>query len=59
MRAITLKGNDTAILHEYLDLLEETEKRINLAESRIRAVCRQDELCRLLDSIPGIGTYLQ
>jgi transposase len=58
MRAITLKGNDTAILHEYLDLLEETEKRIKSAESRIRAVCRQDEICRLLDSIPGIGDIL-
>jgi transposase len=58
MRAITLKGNDTAILHEYLDLLEETEKRIKSAESRIRAVCRQDEICRLLASIPGIGDIL-
>lgn len=58
MRAITLKGNDTAILHEYLDLLEETEKRIKSAESRIRTVCRQDEICRLLDSIPGIGDIL-
>src|SRR4030066_885928 len=58
MRAITLKGNDTAILHEYLDLLEEIEKRIKSAESRIRAVCRQDEICKLLDSIPGIGDIL-
>lgn len=58
MRAVTLKGNDTAILHDYLDLLEETEKRIKAAESRIRAVCRQDEICRLLSSIPGIGDIL-
>ena len=41
-----------------LDLLEETEKRIKAAESRIRAVCRQDEICRLLSSIPGIGDIL-
>lgn len=58
MREMTLKGNDTEILHNYLDLLEETEKRIKSAESRIRTVCRQDEICRLLDSIPGIGDIL-
>src|SRR4030065_2853266 len=58
MRAMALKGNDTAILHEYLDLLEEIEKRIKSAESRIRAVCRQDAICTLLDSIPGIADIL-
>jgi len=58
MRTVELKGNDTAILHNYLDLLEETEEKIKSAESRIRVVCRRDEICRLLDSIPGIGYIL-
>ena len=58
MRAVALRGNDTEILNQYLDLLKETDLKIKAAESRIRAVCRQDELCRLLSSIPGIGDIL-
>jgi transposase len=58
MRSMTLRGNDTEILNQYLDLLKETESKIKAAESRIRAVCKQDEICRLLSSIPGIGDIL-
>ncbi len=58
LRSVTLKGNDTVILNQYLDLLGETETKIKDAESRIRAVCRQDEICRLLSSVPGIGDIL-
>lgn len=58
LRAVMLKGTDTMILNEYLDLLEETEAKIKVAESQIRLVCRQDEICQLLKSIPGIGDIL-
>lgn len=58
MRSIILTGNDTAILNDYLDLLEETQKKIASAESLIRGICRQDEMCRLLKTIPGIGDIL-
>jgi transposase len=58
LRAVTLKDNDTAILNDYLDLLEETEKKIKEAEKRIRSVCREDKICKLLSSIPGIGPIL-
>ena len=58
MRAVTLRGNDTMILNHYLDLLEETETKIKSAEAMIRAVCRQDEICKWLGSIPGIGDIL-
>lgn len=58
LRAVTLKGNDTVILNQYLDLLGETETKIKAAESQIRAVCRQDEICKLLSSVPGIGDIL-
>jgi len=58
MRSMTLRGNDTEILNQYLNLLGETESKIKAAESRIRAVCKQDEICRLLSSIPGIGDIL-
>jgi transposase len=53
-----LKSNDTAILNDYLDLLEGTEKKIKEAEKRIRAVCREDKICKLLSSVPGIGDIL-
>jgi transposase len=58
MRSMTLRGNDTEILNQYLNLLGETESKIKAAESRIRAVCKQDEICQLLSSIPGIGDIL-
>lgn len=58
LRSVMLKGTDTMILNEYLDLLEETEVKIKAAESQIRLVCRQDETCQLLKSIPGVGDIL-
>ena len=58
LRAVTLKDNDTDILNDYLDLWEETEKKIKEAEKRIRTVCREDKICALLQSIPGIGPIL-
>jgi transposase len=58
LRAVTLKDTDTEILNNYLDLLEETRRKINLAESEIRSVFREDKICSLLKSIPGIGYIL-
>jgi transposase len=58
LRAVTLKDNDTVILNDYLDLLEETGRKIKEAEKRIRVVCREDKICTLLQSIPGIGPIL-
>lgn len=58
LRSVTLKGDDTAILNNYLDLLEETEKKIKMAEKQIRSVCREDKICALLSSVPGIGNIL-
>ena len=46
------------IVNQYLDLLGETETKIASAEKQIRAVCRQDEICTLLGSVPGIGDIL-
>jgi len=58
LRSVTLKGEDAAIVNNYLDLLEETERKIKAAEKQIRAVCREDKICTLLQSIPGIGPIL-
>ncbi|RJR15873.1 MAG: IS110 family transposase [Nitrospiraceae bacterium] len=58
LRSVMLRGSDTMILNQYLDLLGETEAKIKAAESQIRVVCRQDEICKLLSSVPGIGDIL-
>lgn len=58
LRSVTLRGNDTAILNEYLDFLEESEKKIRTTEGRIRALVRKDEICGFLKSVPGIGDIL-
>lgn len=58
LRSVPLKGTDTEILNNYLDLLEATEKKIAAAERQIRAVCREDKICALLSSVPGIGPIL-
>jgi len=58
LRAVSLKGTDTMILNQYLDLLGETEGKIRAAETQIRLVCRQDKTCQLLKTVPGIGDIL-
>lgn len=58
LRSVVLKDNDTAILNDYLDLLEETRSKINIADQQIRFVFREDKICGLLRSIPGIGYTL-
>jgi transposase len=58
LRSVTLRDNDTAILNNYLDLLEEIERKVNEAKRRIGAVCREDKICKLLSSVPGIGSIL-
>ncbi len=40
MRNIVFTGNDTSILNNYPDLLEQTQKKIASAEGLIRAICR-------------------
>jgi len=58
LRSVKLTGDDTGILNNYLDLLEETERKINAAEKQIRSICREDKICALLSSVPGIGHIL-
>jgi transposase len=41
----------------YLDVLESLNMKIRDASARIRSVASDDEVCRLLMSIPGIGYY--
>jgi len=58
MRGLELRGNDTEILNNYLDLIEEIEGKIKEVDREISEVFREDEVCKLLKSIPGIGEFL-
>jgi len=55
MRRMTFRGNDSAILNHYLDIIEEIEGKIRWADEKIKESFKEDETCKLLKSIPGIG----
>lgn len=58
MRAFQFRGNDTEMLNHYLDLIEDIEEKIKGAEKKIGQEFKEDEICKLLESIPGIGKIL-
>lgn len=55
MRSLELYGHDTAILNGYLDIVEDFSARERLLAKQIKAMNREDEITRLLMTIPGIG----
>ena len=55
MRAFKLRGHDTDILNHYLDLIEQFDQKIKEVEKKINELFKKDEICRLLESVPGIG----
>jgi transposase len=55
MRRLELYGHDTAILNGLLDIVEEFSSRERELKNQIRAMNRQDDITRLLMTIPGIG----
>lgn len=58
MRGFKLMGNDTEILNGYLDLIEGMDEEIRCVENRIRKAFRRDEICKLIESVPGVGEIL-
>jgi len=58
LRCFKLKGNDTEILNHYLDLIDGIDNKIKDVERKIREIFREDEICSLIGSIPGIGEIL-
>lgn len=58
LRRLKLKGNDTEILKHYIDLIDSLEEKIKAVEKKIGNIFRRDEICMLLESIPGIGELL-
>lgn len=58
IRALKLKGNDTGILNKYVDLIEQFDLRIKEVSTQITKTVRNDEICGLLRSVPGIADIL-
>jgi transposase len=58
MRGFNLRGNDREILNHYLDLIDGLDEKIRYAEKKIRETHRKDEICKLIESVPGIGEIL-
>jgi transposase len=58
IRGFKLRGNDTEILNHYVDLIEEIDKKIKVAHKKIMESFKRDEICTLLESVPGIGEIL-
>lgn len=55
IKSFKLKGNDTKIVKGYLSLLEELDKKVEAVEKKIQKTFEEDDICKLLESIPGIG----
>lgn len=58
LRSIKLRGHDTRILNCYLDVIEELDSRLKEVEKELEHTFKEDEICRLIESVPGIGKRL-
>ena len=55
MRSLELYGHDTAILNGLLDIVDEFTARELELRKQIKAMNREDDITRLLMTVPGIG----
>ena len=55
MRSLELYGHDTAILNGLLDIVDEFAGRELELRKQIKAMNREDDITRLLMTVPGIG----
>ena len=58
IRGFKLKGNDTGILNKYIDLIEQFDLKIKEVSTQITKTVRNDQICGLLCSVPGIADIL-
>lgn len=58
MKGLSLKGNDTAILKGYIELIEDLTRKIKELDGRIKGLVKEDEVTLRLRTIPGIGNIL-
>jgi transposase len=55
MKGFRLKGNDTRTLRNYLYLIEKVDEKIKSTDKRIKKAFKEDDICKLLKTLPGIG----
>ncbi len=58
MEKLVLPGYDRTILSEYLSVISTLNERIKAVEKLISGEFRRDEICRLLETLPGVGKIL-
>jgi transposase len=58
MEKLPLQGSDKTILSEYLLVIDTLDGKIKAVEKLIGKEFRQDEVCRLLETLPGVGKIL-
>jgi transposase len=58
MGKLLLQGHDRTILSEYLSVIDSLDRKIKAIEKLIGEEFRQDEICRLLETLPGVGKIL-
>jgi transposase len=58
MKTLELKGNDRKILRGYLDLIEKINVKVREVERKIKKIAEEDEITKLIKTIPGIGNFI-
>jgi transposase len=58
MGTLLLQGHDRTIVNEYLHVIDTLDGKIKAAETLISEEFRRDEICRLLETLPGVGKIL-
>ncbi len=58
MSKLLLPGHDSKILSEYLQVIDTVDVKIKAAEKLTSEEFRSDDICRLLETIPGVGEIL-
>lgn len=57
MKRFKLKGHDTRIVRNYLSMIEKIEEKVASIDKRIKSAFQEDDICKLLKTIPGIGEF--
>ncbi len=58
MEKLLLQGYDRTIVSEYLLVIDTLDGKIKAVEKLIGEEFRRDEVCRLLETLPGVGKIL-
>jgi len=57
MKGFKLKWHDTRIVPNYLSMIEKIEEKVASIDKRIKSAFQEDDIFKLLKTIPGIGEF--